>query len=73
MIDKVIALVERETSEAVTAETRFDSLNIDSLDFLELILQAQNEFNITIPDATVAELNTIADLAKVIDELHVSA
>jgi acyl carrier protein len=54
-------------------EDSFESFGLDSLEFLEFVLQVQSDLNITIPDEKISNLNTVADLLKVIDELHISA
>lgn len=56
-IEEVIALVEEETGQKVTAETELSALGLDSLEFLDLLIRVGN-----IPDAAIPELNTVYDL-----------
>lgn len=41
--------------------------NLDSLDHIELIMEAEVEFNITIDDLRSQEVKTPADLIRVVD------
>lgn len=66
-LEKLYAVISRETGITDLAESsRFDSLGIDSLDFLSLVLAVQAEFKCDIPDAVYPTLETIADLLKVL-------
>lgn len=53
--------------ESVTEESTFDSLNIDSLDMVELICELEDELSIDFgePEGLV----TVADLVEYIDSL----
>ena len=55
-IEEVIAGVEDETGQKVTAKTMLDSLGMDSLDFLSLMVR----FGIS--DNKVAGINTVNDI-----------
>jgi acyl carrier protein len=41
----------------------FDDLGIDSLDFCEVIVDIEREFNISIPDDVYDRFNTVSSLA----------
>ena len=46
----------------VTAEANFQAdLNADSLDTVELIMEFEKEFNITIPDEDTQKISTVGD------------
>lgn len=53
----VMAIVRDSTGEDVTPETQLNTLGMDSLDFLDLVMRVGN-----IPDALVPHLNTVNDL-----------
>jgi acyl carrier protein len=55
MID-VCAVIEQETGQRVTPETRLDAMGLDSLDFLNLMVAC------SVPDEKVADLNTVGDI-----------
>lgn len=57
MID-VCAVIEDETGESVTPTTPLDQLNIDSLEFLQLLVV------LGIPSDDIASFETVGDLIK---------
>jgi acyl carrier protein len=56
-IEDVIQKVEEETGQKVTAETNLNDLGLDSLDFVDLLVQIGE-----IPDSVVPRINTVNDL-----------
>ena len=55
--------------EKVTEESRFTSdLGAVSLDTVELIMEFEKEFNITIPDDQAEKISTVGDAIKFIEE-----
>ena len=54
--------------DAVTESATFvNDLGADSLDVVEFVMEVEKEFNITIPDADAAKLETVGDAVKYID------
>jgi acyl carrier protein len=45
----------------ITAETRFLDLMTDSLDYVEWVIEAEEEFGIVIPDRDAERLQTVGD------------
>ena len=56
-IENVIAVVDDETGKKVSADTELDTLGLDSLDFLALLIRVGS-----IPDNVVPRINTVNDL-----------
>ena len=52
--------------EAITFKTELYSLNIDSLDLLEIIIDFEDEFNIKIEEEKLSKLNTVGDFIELI-------
>ena len=53
----------------VTPEASFtNDLGADSLDTVELIMEFEKAFNITIPDDAAEEISTVGDAVKYIEE-----
>lgn len=53
----------------VTAEANFRAdLNADSLDTVELIMEFEKEFNITIPDEDTQKISTVGDAIAYVKE-----
>ena len=52
--------------EAITFKTELYSLNIDSLDLLEIIIDFEDEFNIKIEEEKLSKLNTVGDFIELL-------
>ena len=53
----------------ITEESRFvEDLNADSLDTVELIMEFEREFNISIPDEDAEKIQTVGDAIKYLEE-----
>ena len=44
-----------------------DDLGIDSLDFVELSMEIEGEFNIIIADSDMAGIKTVGDIVKLVE------
>ncbi len=56
--------------ESITMDTRFDELNADSLDVVEVIMTLEQEFDMQIPDE---EAERIKDIGAVVDYISENA
>lgn len=70
--DKVIAIVSEQLSvpkEEVTRESRFvDDLKADSLDVVELVMEFEDAFGVTIPDDDYEKIQTVGNAIDYINE-----
>ena len=48
-------------------ETTWEELDADSLDLVEIIMEIEYEFDISVPDEDVAAMHTMGDLIDYID------
>lgn len=63
------ALVEfGEEREKVTPEARFEDLEVDSLDLVELAQIAEDEYGVELTDADLEKLETVGDVIGLIVE-----
>lgn len=73
MQDKIIELISEKLNkkkEDIKLESRLvEDLGADSLDFVELIMAFEDEFNVTLPDEEVSKLKTIGDIVAYISKL----
>lgn len=70
IFEKVRELMIRqyELDEEVTMESNFkDDLDMDSLDFVYLVMDIEEEFNIEIPDEKAEKIRTVGDLVEFIE------
>ncbi len=70
--DKVVGIVSEQLGvpkEEVTRESSFvDDLKADSLDVVELVMEFEDEFEITIPDDDYDKIKTVGDAINYIEE-----
>lgn len=70
--EKVIGIVSEQLGvpkEEVTRDSSFvDDLKADSLDVVELVMEFEDEFSITIPDDDYDKIKTVGDAINYIDE-----
>jgi acyl carrier protein len=73
VIRAVAVRTSREVSE-LTAETDVrEDLGMDSLDAVELIMDLEDEFGVSIPAEQSADLKTVGEIAALVDSLLESA
>ena len=67
-IQNILAQQFEVSADSISADTNIvDDLGADSLDVVELIMSAEDEFGISIPDEDAAELVTVGKLAEYIE------
>lgn len=70
--EKVIGIVSEQLQipkEEISREKSFvDDLKADSLDVVELVMEFEDEFKITIPDEDYEKIKTVGDAVKYIEE-----
>ena len=60
--------------DEVTLEAEiFDELDADSLDMSQIILGLENHYGIDLPDDTSAQVDTISDLVKLVENTKQAA
>ena len=71
-IDKIRPLIAEKLGveeTEVTAEAHFtNDLGADSLDKVELVMEFEKEFNISIPDSQAEGLATVQDVIEYLDQ-----
>lgn len=55
--------------DEITLEATFDDLGLDSLDIVELIMAAEDEFDISIGDDVLENINTVEDVVDLLTDL----
>ncbi|WP_418466708.1 acyl carrier protein [Faecalibacillus faecis] len=67
-IKKILVETMDIEEEKVTLDAKLkDDLNLDSLDSVELIMSAEEEFGIEIPDEDVMNFKTVNDIVNYIE------
>jgi acyl carrier protein len=57
-------VIQRVTGQQVDSATAIETLNVDSLEFLDLLLLIENETGKRIPDGRMALLTTVGDISR---------
>jgi len=60
--DKVRAVIERETGQKVSNSTPLDDLDLDSLEFIDLLSEVDKETGREIPQSLWGDLKTVGDI-----------
>ncbi len=70
--EKVIGIVSEQLEipkEDITTESSFvDDLKADSLDVVELVMELEDEFEVTIPDDDYEKIQTVGSAISYIEE-----
>lgn len=72
LLEKVKAIIAEKLNidkATITADATLESLGVDSLDMLEIIMKLEEQFNIEIDDDQAAEIKTIEQAVSKIQEL----
>ena len=70
MLEKIIAYLAEQLDidpETLSAETTFESLDLDSLDLVEMVVELEAETGIELPEFEAKEIETLGDLVRVIE------
>ncbi|MBM7561352.1 acyl carrier protein [Fusibacter tunisiensis] len=66
MFEKIKSIILEQLSvldsSEITADTTFDSMDIDSIDAVEIIMAIEDEFEIEIPDEIAEKFTSISDV-----------
>jgi acyl carrier protein len=64
--EKIIQLASDELGSPIEASSSLE--DVDSLEFVDLLLVVQNTFGIVIPDEQFSSIKSVADLVKLVTE-----
>jgi len=70
MLEKIISYLAEQVEldpENLSAETTFESLDLDSLDLVEMLVELENEAGVELPEEETQGLETLGDLAALIE------
>lgn len=70
MLEKIISYLSEQVEldpETLSAETTFESLDLDSLDLVEMLVELESEAGVELPEEETQGLETLGDLAALIE------
>lgn len=56
-------------AERITVDAKFSDIDIDSIDLIEIVYEAEKLFDVAIPDQEIENLTNLQDLIKLIDSI----
>lgn len=65
----VIAKAQHISADALTIDSTFEELKIDSLDGINIVFAIEEEFSIEIPDDQAKQIRTVRDVVDGVDKL----
>jgi len=72
IFDKVVKLIEAQMTvdtESVSMDTRlFEDLNADSANVMMLVMDLEQEFDLTVEDEMFANIKTVGDIVRYLEE-----
>lgn len=76
MLEKITAIIKNQLGRAVdfeiTSETRFDAIDLDSIDVVEIIFGIEDEFDIEFDDAVAQGFEKIGDILQYLKDQGVN-
>lgn len=75
MFKKIKAIIVEQLSvidpSDIKQDTSFDSMDIDSIDAVEIIMAIEDEFEVEIPDEVAESFTSIADIMNYLNTLGI--
>ena len=59
----------KDVSEVTLEKELVADLGADSLDAVEIIMNLEEEFEVTVPDVDASQIKTVGEIVKLIEEL----
>ncbi len=67
---EIIAKSKGIPADSITLDSTFDSLNIDSLDKINISFEVEEAFSIEIPDEALGTIKTVGDMVRGVAQLR---
>ncbi|MDJ1645495.1 phosphopantetheine-binding protein [Mycoplasma phocimorsus] len=68
MEQEILKEIQAFTKEKVTISSNIRDLKIDSLDLVELVVKAEEKFNISISDEEITKLISVSDFIELVKQ-----
>lgn len=73
MFERIKALIIEQLSvldpDDIKMDTSFDSMDVDSIDAVEIIMAIEDEFEVEIPDEVAQDFNCIGDIVHYLNQV----
>lgn len=72
MLEKITAIIKNQLGKKVdfeiTPETRFDAIDLDSIDVVEIIFGIEDEFGVQFDDAVAQGFEKVGDILQYLEQ-----
>ncbi len=69
VIEFIAEQLNKDASEITLEKELVADLGADSLDAVEIIMNLEEEFDVTVPDVDASQIKTVGEIVKLIEEL----
>lgn len=67
--DEVFKIIKSKTNKQFDQSTVIRELGLDSIDLIEMVVEFEEQFNVSIPTEKIKDIKTVGDILSVLDSL----
>ena len=67
--DEVFKIIKSKTNKQFDKSTVIRELGLDSIDLIEMVVEFEEQFNVSIPTEKIKDIKTVGDILSVLDSL----
>ena len=67
--DEVFKIIKFKTNKQFDESTVIRELGLDSIDLIEMVVEFEEQFNVSIPTEKIKDIKTVGDILSVLDSL----
>lgn len=67
--DEVFKIIKSKTNKQFDQNTVIRELGLDSIDLIEMVVEFEEQFNVSIPTEKIKDIKTVGDILSVLDSL----
>ena len=67
--DEVFKIIKSKTNKQFDESTFIRKLGLDSIDLIEMVVEFEEQFNVSIPTEKIKDIKTVGDILNVLDSL----
>lgn len=66
---RIIAESTENSLDAISPETTLDELGLDSIDLVDLVMEIEQAFSVSVPDEEFENIKTVGDIVGLIENM----
>ena len=67
--DEVFKIIKSKTNKQFDESTVIREIGLDSIDLIEMFVEFEEQFNVSIPTEKIKDIKTVGDILSVLDSL----